>query len=62
MIDSLSLGTSQEEFQIRKQGILAVKTLKENPNTAMIESGLHAIETLQKEYGEMEEQVAAVLR
>lgn len=62
MIDSLSLGTSQEEFQIRKQGILAVKTLKENPNTAMIESGLHAIETLQKEYGEMEEQVAADLK
>jgi predicted CopG family antitoxin len=62
VIDSLSLGTSQEEFQIRKQGILAAETLKENPNTAMIESGLHAIETLQKEYQEMKEQVAADLK
>jgi predicted CopG family antitoxin len=62
VIDSLSLGTSQKEFQIRKQGILAAETLKENPNTAMIESGLHAIETLQKEYQEMKEQVAADLK
>jgi len=62
VIDSLSLGTSQEEFQTRKQGILAVETLKENPNTAMIESELHAIETLQKKYEEMKEQVAADLK
>jgi hypothetical protein len=57
LIDSLGLGSSQEEFQMRKNGILGVETLKEKPKTAVIESGLLSIETLQKEYQEMKEKV-----
>ena len=57
LIDSLGLGNSQEEFQTRKQGILAVETLKETQNTAVIELGLNALEDLQKEYREKKEKV-----
>lgn len=62
LIETLSPGSSQEELQKRKQGILAVETLKEKPNTAVIESGLHSIETLQREYEEMKEQVVEDLK
>jgi len=62
LIDALGLGNSQEELQMRKQGILGVETLKEKPKTAEIESGLRSIETLQKEYQETKEKVLADLR
>ena len=62
LIDALGLGNSQEELQMRKQGILGVETLKENPKTAEIESGLRSIETLQKEYQETKKKVLADLR
>ena len=62
LIDALGLGNSQEEFQMRKQGILGVETLKEKPKTAEIESGLRSIETLHKEYQEMKEKVLADLK
>ena len=62
LIDALGLGNSQEEFQMRKQGILGAETLKEKPKTAEIESGLRSIETLQKEYQETKEKVLADLR
>jgi len=50
LIDSLGLGNAHIELQRKKEGILAVETLKEKPNTALIESGLNAIEGLAKEY------------
>jgi hypothetical protein len=53
LIDSLGLGNAQIELQRKKEGILAVETLKEKPNTALIESGLNAIESLVKEYDQM---------
>jgi hypothetical protein len=62
LIDALGLGNSQEEFQIRKQGILGVETLKEKPKTAVIESSLRSIETLQREYQGMKEKVLADLK
>jgi hypothetical protein len=62
LIDALGLGNSQEEFQMRKQGILGVETLKQKPKTAEIESGLRSIETLQKEYQETKKKVLADLR
>ncbi len=62
LIDSLSLGSLQEELQMRKKGILAIETLKDNPNTAVIESALHEIEELQKDYEEMKKQVVEDLR
>jgi hypothetical protein len=62
LIDSLSLGNSQIEFQMRKEGILAVETLKEKPNTAVIDSILDLIEVLQKEYQGMKKGVAEDLK
>jgi hypothetical protein len=61
-IDTLSFVSSQEDIQRRKQGILAVETLKDNQNTAEIEMILNAIEDLQKDYQEMKEQAIADLR
>jgi len=53
LIDSLGLGNAQIELQRKKEGILAVETLKEKPNTALIEPGLNAIESLVKKYDQM---------
>jgi hypothetical protein len=53
LIDSLGLGNAQIELHRKKEGILAVETLKEKPNTALIEPGLNAIENLVKEYDQM---------
>jgi hypothetical protein len=62
IIDTLGLGGIIEDFLLKKQAILAVETLKEKPDTAMIESGLHALQQLKKEFEEMKEQVAEDLK
>lgn len=62
LIDSLSLRIQQDEFQKRKQGILAVETLKMDPKTSVIESALHSIEAIQREYQEIKEKVIADLK
>jgi hypothetical protein len=62
IIDTLSLGSLQEEMIRRKEGILAIETLKEKPNTAVIESNLNAIGAMQKEYEEMKKQVVEDLK
>jgi hypothetical protein len=62
LIETLSLGMSQEEFRPRKQAILAIETLKENQNTAVIESGLNALESLQREYEGTKEKVTRDLK
>jgi hypothetical protein len=62
IIDTLGLGGFMEDFLMKKQAIVAVETLKEKPNTAIIESGLHALEQLKKEFEEMKEEVAEDLK
>ena len=62
IIDTLGLNGIMEDFLMKKQAILAVETLKENPNTAMIESGLQALEQLKKEFEAMKEQVSEDLQ
>ncbi len=52
LIDSLSFSSGLEEIQKRKEGILAVETLKEQQNTPVLEAGLNSIEQLQRRYGE----------
>jgi hypothetical protein len=61
LIDTLSINSLPEELQLKKKGILAIETLKEQPNTVVIESSLQAIEVLKKEYEEMIVQVTADL-
>jgi hypothetical protein len=62
LIDTLSFKSFPEELQSKKKGILAIETLKEQPNTVVIESSLQALELLKKESEEMIVQVTADLR
>jgi len=52
LIASLSFGSSDLEFQNRKEGILAIETLKEDQNTPMLEQNLNNIKSMQKRYKE----------
>jgi hypothetical protein len=62
LIETLALGNLEEEFQRRKQAIVAVETLKERPDTAVIELSLNSIAAVQKEYHEMKEKVIQDLK
>jgi hypothetical protein len=62
IINSLGLGNAHEELQSRMQGILAIETLKQKPNTAVIESALRTIRDLQKDYEGMKERVMEDLK
>jgi hypothetical protein len=56
LIDSLSMAGDTVELQKRKGGILAIETLKDDQNTAVLEQSLNSIEGLQTRYREeMEE-------
>ena len=50
LLDSLSFGTSPIELQRKREGILAIETLKEEGNTSAIEQNLNLMEDLQKRY------------
>lgn len=62
MVDSLRPGSMREEFDSRKNGILAIEALKEKKNMAAIESALNAIEKLQREYDDMKRSAVEQLR
>ncbi len=62
LIDSLSLGSRSAEIQKRKEGILAIETLKEHQNTPMLEAGLNSIEQLLRKCSEEVQQVYNELR
>jgi hypothetical protein len=50
LIDSLSFGSAPAELQRKRDGILAIETLKEEQNTSMVELNLNLMEDLQKRY------------
>ena len=50
LIDSLSFGSTPAELQRKRDGILAIETLKEEQNTSIIELNLKLMEELQKRY------------
>ncbi|MBM4140912.1 MAG: hypothetical protein FJ242_05385 [Nitrospira sp.] len=62
LIDSIGFGTSPEEFQQRRDGILAIETLKKKQNTSTIEHIFNSIEIMQKEYREGKKRAARELR
>lgn len=57
LIDTISMTGSGEELKIRQKGILALETLKDSPRTAFIESALHDIAGLKKEFESMRERL-----
>jgi len=50
LIDSLSFGTTTAELRRRRDGILAMETLKKEQNTSVTELNLSLVEDLQKRY------------
>jgi hypothetical protein len=50
LIDSLSFGSTPVELQRKRDGILAVETLKEEQNTSIVELNLNLVKDLQKRY------------
>ncbi len=52
MIDSLKLKDSPSEFQIKREGILAVETLKDEQNTFEVELNLNSLQSIQKKHDE----------
>ena len=50
LIDSLSFGSTPAELQRKRDGILAIETLKEAQNTSIVELNLNLVEDLQKTY------------
>jgi hypothetical protein len=62
LIDSLGLGSTPEEFKTRRDGVLAIETLKETQLTPAIEQILDSIEMLQREYQDRKERMADDLR
>ena len=62
LADSIGLGSASEEFHKRKDGILAVETLKDSRKVPEIEDILADIESLRNEYQEGKDKVAEELR
>ena len=62
LVDSLGLGSAPEEFQQRKEGILAIEALKVKQNTSAIEQTLNLIKGLQKEYQDGKDRAEEELR
>ena len=62
LLDSLSLAGDAVELQKRRRGILAIETIKEDQNTAILEQSLNSIEGLQKRYVEEIEEAYSSLK
>jgi hypothetical protein len=50
LVDSLSFGVPPAELQRKREGILAIESLKQEQNTAAMELNLNRVEELQKRY------------
>ena len=50
LVDSLGCGSTPAELQRKREGILAIETLKKEQNTSVIELNLKRMEELQKKY------------
>jgi hypothetical protein len=62
MLSSIRLGSNQEEIRLRRDGILAIETLKGPQKTAILEDLLASIERLHAEYNQIREHAAEELR
>ncbi|MFU8796814.1 MAG: hypothetical protein ACNA7X_05955 [Dehalococcoidia bacterium] len=57
LIDSLSFGTTPAELQKRRDGILGIETLKDEPDIRALEEGLDLVDGLQRKYKSEIEQI-----
>jgi chromosome segregation ATPase len=62
MLDSMRLTSSSDELRLRREGIVAVETLKERPNISAVESALKTLEEIQKRHHDESEAAVRELR
>jgi len=62
LVDSLSLGSTPAETKRKRDGILAIETLKKEQNTSVLELDLDLVEDLQERYRAEAEQTYNSLR
>lgn len=62
MAESIRLGSSEHEYRLRRDGILAIESLKENQNTSALETHLNTVERLQRDYAESKRAAIEELR
>lgn len=62
IINTFGMAMSADDFEKRKQAILALETLKEQQNTAVMEADLHSLGSLLREYRHMQEKAAEDLK
>ncbi len=60
--DSMRLTESIEDIKLRRDGILAIETLKERQNTSAVEGALKAVEKTVREYHDQKQQALDELR
>ena len=57
IVESLGLRTSDEIFEKRKEGLLAIENLKEDPNSSIIEQILSKLNQVENRYQQKREQM-----
>ena len=62
MVNSLRMADMTEEFQKKKDGILAIEALKEKKNMAGMETSLSSVGRVQKEYIDVRQRAVEQLR
>lgn len=62
LVNTLGIGMLPDDVRARRQAILAIESLKERQNTAVIEADLHAVESLIREFQDMREKAVEDLK
>jgi len=62
LIDTLRLGSDSEELAKRREGVLAIESLKDEQDIQMFEQGFDAIVGLQQQYASEKQQVYDALK
>lgn len=60
--ETFRLNSTNEEMQLRKDGILAIEALKEKKNITAIKNVISAIERIQKEYTDLKHEASEELK
>jgi len=62
IMDSIRFGTGDEELASEKKGLLAIESLKDQPDMALLEQGFDAIANLKRQYNEEKKQVYQAIK
>lgn len=62
IMDSIRFGTGDEELDNEKKGLVAIESLKDQPDMALFEQGFDAIANLKRQYNEEKNQVYEAIK